>query len=218
MTAQPSPARASPRVRPELPALYPTLAARHLTWRRPYRRVGARYPRPRLSLSVTGDWHHLKADLRSSRGHQGCDSRTICMCGRSSGGWRCIKIQVGPVAPGNNQTRPTTRGPWITAHVTAVRRGSALHGPVRDCPTEGLICALERGRSAARGCPCLAWLPAAGRPLIRVMRGDRDQNAVDDRGELCVRRREVVTGHCAASRPRLAQVRAGHRTLASGCA
>ena len=45
------------------------------------RRVGARSPRPRLSLNVTGDRHHLKADLRSSRGQTCCNWRTIC--GRS---------------------------------------------------------------------------------------------------------------------------------------
>ena len=63
-------------------------------------RVGARSPRPRLSLSVTGDRHHLNADLRSSRGQTCCDSRTICggrcthsrrwLAMHSYAGWRAV--------------------------------------------------------------------------------------------------------------------------------
>ena len=53
MTAQPAQLGLNPRVRPELSVLYLTIAARHLTWRRPYRRLGERSPWSFPSHSVT---------------------------------------------------------------------------------------------------------------------------------------------------------------------
>ena len=54
---------------------------------------------PLTQADADGALNRVRRQGRSIRGR----------CGHSSRGWRCIKIQVGPVAPGNNRAANDAR-------------------------------------------------------------------------------------------------------------